>query len=258
MFHKAFSKVNLVLKIFKKDIDHKKHKVDAVTMIYKKIYDKIKINKSTNFSVIYLNQAKQKINIENCSITRTINWLKKTFNQINLNYKITVIKNIPIGSGLGGESSDAGYVLYYILKKNRIVLNQIQLKSLAIDVGSDIPFFYKRYIIAHVSNYGDVVTPIKIPQAFIDVYLTNINCSTQKVFYALDNDKKYESHVNTKELYEKLKDGQFDNNLIYNDLQQYVFENYSKILDDYRKLNRNNTNNIIVNGAGSSLLILKF
>ena len=40
MFHKAFSKVNLVLKIFKKDIDHKKHKVDAVTMIYKKIYDK--------------------------------------------------------------------------------------------------------------------------------------------------------------------------------------------------------------------------
>ena len=46
MFHKAFSKVNLVLKIFKKDIDHKKHKVDAVTMIYKKIYDKIKINKS--------------------------------------------------------------------------------------------------------------------------------------------------------------------------------------------------------------------
>ena len=79
MFHKAFSKVNLVLKIFKKDIDHKKHKVDAVTMIYKKIYDKIKINKSTNFSVIYLNQAKQKINIENCSITRTINWLKKTF-----------------------------------------------------------------------------------------------------------------------------------------------------------------------------------
>lgn len=257
MFHKAFSKVNLVLKVFKKQNGDIKHRIDAITMIYKKIFDKINIKKSSTFSVTYLDQAKNKIEIENCSITRTISWIKNTFNNINTNYKITVIKNIPIGSGLGGESTDAGYVLFYILKKNKIVLSPEQLKDLALQVGSDIPFFYKKYFIAHVSNYGDIVTPVKMPHILVDVYLTNINCSTKKVFDSLDNDSQYTSDVKARELYLRLRDKKFDVNITYNDLQKIVFKKYSQILKIYQNLNKKRKNHIIVNGAGSSLLIIK-
>ena len=70
---------------------------------------------------------------------------KEAFSKyINDDLKIYVKleKNIPIGAGLGGGSSNAATVLYAL---NTLTGNQLsieQLKSIAATIGADVPFFF--------------------------------------------------------------------------------------------------------------------
>jgi 4-diphosphocytidyl-2-C-methyl-D-erythritol kinase len=66
-----------------------------------------------------------------------------------LSFTIRLIKRIPIGGGLGGGSSDAAAVLSKI---NQLLGSPVQperLRSLAAQIGSDVPFFlYKQTALA--------------------------------------------------------------------------------------------------------------
>lgn len=55
--------------------------------------------------------------------------------------KITLTKNIPAGSGLGGASSDAAATLLTLNKLHGLPLNGNELHTLAERLGSDVPFF---------------------------------------------------------------------------------------------------------------------
>lgn len=55
--------------------------------------------------------------------------------------KVTLTKNIPSGSGLGGASSDAAAALLALNRLHRQPLAEDKLFSMAADLGSDVPFF---------------------------------------------------------------------------------------------------------------------
>jgi 4-diphosphocytidyl-2-C-methyl-D-erythritol kinase len=55
--------------------------------------------------------------------------------------KITLTKNLPVGSGLGSGSSDAAATLLGLNKLLRMGLNQKKLAGLAAKLGSDVAFF---------------------------------------------------------------------------------------------------------------------
>ena len=74
---------------------------------------------------------------------------------------ISVNKRIPIGSGLGGPSSDAAAVLKLLNSCWDFPLNEEQLIELALQVGSDVPFFIKESSAALVSGRGEFVSPIR-------------------------------------------------------------------------------------------------
>lgn len=59
------------------------------------------------------------------------------------NVSIHLKKNIPIGAGLGGGSSDAAFVLKGLNEKFKLNLSVEQLESYALEIGSDCPFFVK-------------------------------------------------------------------------------------------------------------------
>jgi len=84
--------------------------------------------------------------------------LKKTFS-INAGAKIHLTKNIPIGSGLGGGSSDAATILKTLNTFWNIHTTQAVLADLGLTLGADIPAcIYQKPSL--VSGIGEIIKPI--------------------------------------------------------------------------------------------------
>lgn len=98
---------------------------------------------------------------------------------------ITLVKHIPHGAGLGGGSSDAASVL---LALNALVsnpLNQDELAAIALDLGSDVPFFLIGGT-AHATGRGEVLTPLPaLSRTPVTVLMPDAYLPTPSVFKAL-------------------------------------------------------------------------
>ncbi len=95
-------------------------------------------------------------------------------------------KHIPVGSGLGGGSSDAAAVL---LALNRLLGTPCpldQLAQLGAQLGADVPFFiYGRP--ARVGGVGEQVTPVKLGQSWSLVVCSDgSHLSTEEVYSQVD------------------------------------------------------------------------
>ena len=74
---------------------------------------------------------------------------------------ITLTKNIPVGAGLGGGSSDAAFTLKMINTIFDLKLSDSVLKKYAAQLGSDVPFFIDNAP-AYATGKGEVLTPIHL------------------------------------------------------------------------------------------------
>ncbi len=72
---------------------------------------------------------------------------------------ITIEKHIPVSQGLGGGSSNAAATLRGLDKLFDLNLNLATLKSLAAEIGMDVPFFIEGGI-ALGEHFGEQITPL--------------------------------------------------------------------------------------------------
>ena len=77
--------------------------------------------------------------------------------------KIRLDKRIPLGSGLGGGSSDAASTLLALNLLAGTALSMVELEEMAVILGSDVPFFLHGGS-AFVSGRGELVDPVKSPE----------------------------------------------------------------------------------------------
>ena len=80
---------------------------------------------------------------------------------INTGVNIKIIKRIPVGSGLGGGSSNAASVLSGLNKLWRLKLSQKKLLNYAARLGCDVPFFIYHSRFALGLSRGDRIKPLK-------------------------------------------------------------------------------------------------
>ncbi|MCQ3907430.1 MAG: hypothetical protein MJ219_01405 [Mycoplasmoidaceae bacterium] len=153
---RAYPKVNLCLKVYKGFVDGK-HRIDSVMFLYKRLFDEITIRKAADLYILYKDAGKE-ISISDCLVSKALKYLENKYG-IDINYHILIVKHIPFASGMGGGSADAAAVINYVIaqQENPVVLD---LKEIALELGSDIPFFLSRYNIARVKDIGQYVTPI--------------------------------------------------------------------------------------------------
>ncbi|MDE5651822.1 MAG: hypothetical protein K2H80_02045, partial [Ureaplasma sp.] len=126
----AYAKINLGLDIFESKFSFTdKHQIASLFFLFKDINDTITIDLSNTDEdqIIYKNIIKPK----NCLIKKTLEYLRKQ-QLINNFYKIEVIKNIPVQSGLGGGSSDAACIIKHLCKD----VSNLNLLDLALFIGS--------------------------------------------------------------------------------------------------------------------------
>lgn len=94
---------------------------------------------------------------------------------------ISVKKNLPMGGGLGGGSSDAATVLVVLNQLWKTGLTIEQLAELGLSLGADVPVFIHG-VAAFVEGVGEQILAIKPPEKWILVIHPKINVSTAKIF----------------------------------------------------------------------------
>ena len=90
-------------------------------------------------------------------------------------------KNIPIGGGLGGGSSDAATTLLVLDRLWNLALGPKKLMSLAPRLGADVAFFiYGRNAVAE--GIGEKLTALDLPSAWYLVLTPQVSVSTKEIF----------------------------------------------------------------------------
>jgi len=97
--------------------------------------------------------------------------------------EIDIEKNIPVGGGLGGGSSDCATTLAVLNALWDLALPAEQLAELALALGADVPFFlFGRN--AFGEGIGERLTPLELPRAWYVVLVPPVAVATQAVFAA--------------------------------------------------------------------------
>lgn len=104
----------------------------------------------------------------------------------SLGVRATLRKRIPVGSGMGGASSDAAAMLAALDGLFELRTGNDALKGLAAGLGSDIPFFLGAPA-AVVSGVGEEVEDVAIgPPLHLALILPPLRCNTGAVYRAYD------------------------------------------------------------------------
>ncbi len=99
---------------------------------------------NNNIGEIELNSDCKDLSLNNDNlIVKAANYIKEISNNRNLGANIFLKKNIPIGAGLAGGSSNAAATLIGLNKLWDLRLDYKTILSLSTKLGSDVPFFIK-------------------------------------------------------------------------------------------------------------------
>lgn len=166
---------------------------------------------------------------------------------------ISLEKNIPVGAGLGGGSSDAATTLKALNSLWKIGLSDIDLMGFAARLGSDIPFFIKGKT-ALCSGRGENITPIEVKSEMnYLIIFPHINISTTTIYRNLKIDltkkRKDVSFFLHALKYSKIAD---ISKLLFNRLEEVIFATYPDLLRVKSSLEHFDFCGLSVSGSGSA------
>jgi 4-diphosphocytidyl-2-C-methyl-D-erythritol kinase len=224
---KSYCKINLSLKIIKK-LKNGYHNISSL-ITFSDLHDVISISKikkskdKITFSGKFCNDINKKSN----TITAVLKILREKKLIKNQSFKINVKKNIPHGSGLGGASSNASYLLNYFNNKMRFKLKKNEMINMAKKIGSDVPVCLEK---KNTFLTGKTDKILRMNNKFnlnLLIVYPNIICSTRKIYKRnrISNSTVNEYYYNKKnsmKLIHRLKNEK-------NDLEKIVIKNYPRI-----------------------------
>ncbi len=236
----APAKINLSLKILNKRKDGY-HNIKSVFQTVS-LCDEIFISDSqTEKEIEFICEPKVTKKPEDNLAYRAILLLKK-YTYENGKIKVKIVKNIPVGAGLGGGSSDAAGVLKGLVKFWNIKISMDVLKKLALKLGADVPFFlYGGKCL--VEGIGEKIKRLKpTPE--------------EKNFYILLVYPEFK--ISTKKVYEMFDKCHCKEFLIAeqqstNDLEKIVFKKYPELKEIKEKLIDSGTIFSSMSGSGSTI-----
>lgn len=244
---KSYAKINLALEV--KDIIDGYHQVNNI-MVPIDLYDELIFEKSNKIELI-------NNEIENNIILKAANLIINKYN-INSGVKININKKIPIAAGLAGGSSNAATTLIGINKLYDLNLSINELKSLAEELGSDVPFFINNKL-AYCYNHGEKIKELNIDYNKINILLIipniNIENKTRMVYsnYVYNGISK-EDKINN--VIEALKTNNLEllENNIFNDLTEAALKTNNELNNIYNELRKNY--DVHLSGAGPAMFIV--
>ena len=95
--------------------------------------------------------------------------------------EIAVEKNLPMGGGLGGGSSDAATTLLALNHLWQTGLMRDELMALGLQLGADVPFFLFGQN-AFAEGIGEALVAVKTPERWFIVIEPGVSVATQHIF----------------------------------------------------------------------------
>lgn len=170
-------------------------------------------------------------------------------------HKVVIEKNIPMQSGLGGGSSNAGAFLRLVHELCNLKLSKDELASIGSNIGADVAFFVYDYDAANVTGFGEIVEPFEEDTLDFELFFPKIRCDTKRVYRVFEENflgniepQKYIHwmHMKTKDIIEEAKSDPKK----LNDLYKAALKAYPALEDEAPK-------NWLFSGSGSTFFTLK-
>ena len=143
---KSYAKINLFLNVVDK-LDTGFHELNSVLSRID-LYDEIRIKDESSFSISYNGPFGDQVG-SNDHISKLFNYLIDKNYLKQKSFAIHVVKNIPVGSGLGGGSSNVAEIIKYLINNENVEISTLN-KTLEIDDSKIKP------IIKKLANEGRV------------------------------------------------------------------------------------------------------
>ena len=263
----AHAKINLHLEVlgFRSDGFHEL----AMVMQSINLSDQLKMIKRVDNTINLKSNNKEISNGDDNLIIKAAKLLRNKVENTELGVDIELEKNIPIGAGLAGGSTDAAATLLGLNKLWKLNLKTEELENLSKEIGSDIPFCISggRQI---CFGRGEILEKLKFDQIKLGLILVkdpSIQVSTPVAYKKykeqfgnsyLKNDKDFEIKRNFIRSNDWSDHSLFDNRQeIQNDLQKCVLPMTPEVEKSFNILSRlPNARLVSMSGSGPSCFAL--
>ena len=246
---KSFAKINVFLKVVGTRGNY--HEILSRFVLCEQLFDEIYFEKSNSFA-IECNNKEIKENI----IQKAIDELKKAgfsneLDEFFSSHKIIINKQIPIGAGLGGGSSNAATFLLMVNDELNLNIKRENLMQIASKIGADVTFFVSGYKAANVSGIGEIIEEFDDEVPNLNIFTPNVFCSTPMVYQEFRSNFLQYIDVNAAKKMQNLKSAELleiYKNEELNDLFAPCFKLYPQ-MNEFRDK--------FLSGSGSSVFSVK-
>ena len=157
---------------------------------------------------------------------------------------IRVEKNLPMGGGLGGGSSNAASTLLALNYLWKINLNEDSLAALGANLGADVPIFVRGKS-AWAEGIGEIITPLSLREFWYVILVPECHINTGEIFSherltrgtpkmriapALEGQEN-KKQTEVKIIYQDSSDTDFLSDKYHNDCEALVSELHPEIRD---------------------------
>jgi len=244
---KAPAKINIGLNILAKRKDGF-HNLSTLFYPIVDLYDVLTFELSAQFNF------KCNVNTvpnDNSNLVVKVKNLLENVSGKKINVKINLEKNIPSQAGLGGGSSDAAATLISLNEMFQLRFDNKKLNELALQLGSDVPFFIKSKSAIGTSR-GEILELVDL-EIIETILIINpgISISTKDAFHNItpnNSDTDFHSLIEKGKLnYDLVRQK------VKNDFEKFVFGKYPEIENIKLKLYQMGALFASLSGSGSSV-----
>ena len=184
---------------------------------------------------------------ENNIVIKAYNLLKNDFDLPEI--AIYLRKEIPVGAGLGGGSSDAAFMIKMLNDFADLKLSIEQMEEYARQIGADCPFFIQNKPV-FAEGIGNIFSPltISLQDYHINIVKPSVSVSTKEAYAQV---KPQQPAVSLKEVI-RLPINEWKNHLI-NDFESGVFAQHPEIGKIKQKMYEEGAIYAGMSGSGSAV-----
>ncbi|MFW2331812.1 MAG: 4-(cytidine 5'-diphospho)-2-C-methyl-D-erythritol kinase [Nitrospinota bacterium] len=224
----SHAKINLFLKILSKNSDGYHNICSLMSKI--EFADLICVKKSRSSKIVLKSPLNQAMESDNNLIIKAVTLYDKNFG-LDFGLEIELLKYLPIAAGLGGGSSNAATTLIALTMLDSKNVSIEDLKPVAIELGSDVPFFLQ-YKGAIVEATGGEVTKFNLPKKF-DILLAKPKFSISTKDSYQNSTFDFLTPFDKQKTISTFLTGDLNriSQVMVNDLEQYALDNYQELVD---------------------------